>query len=821
MRKILLTIIFACSPMVCFAQSTTVSGQVTDAGSQSWNNGTVSFSFVPAPNQNIKPSVWTGGAFNPTQTIITSLNSSGAYSVSIPSNTAISPAGSSWTICATPQATSPPFCSTQAVTGGTQTINLTPPAISIGPGPGSVVYATSEISAAVIGSQTYLLGTGLEICSAVSGNACITWGSAGGGAAPNSPLPLSSGPGPVFNVVNYGAVNDALSTAQGACTSAATTTMTCTGAGFVQARDAGKTFFCSNGTSSFYTALTTIVSVTDSTHVVTSNASLFNTFTCTAVWGTLNDTAVAAAATAAIAQSSAVQSGGKKLPSTGAPTLYSPAGGYLFCTLLVNGVVNLTGTVDGFTVLGDGRDQTIWYAGSGATPCPLTNNSSLGAFVNTGGSTTNITIKGITFDGANNANTNQSAGLGLAGAVNLQDVTVQRWGSGGPAVFLGGQHFVDRLFVVAGTGIGIQCTACNADLNNIGTSNNGTSSANLIFQNIIGSATGYGVRVRGGSIVDECGNNATGCTQLINSRDVWFEGLAAFGTPSGHCLNVDANSYLHWIGGICGTFNNDTNTGGPVIANGGVIQASDVRMISTGTGKCLTNNGQFNDNGGNTCESMFQIVSGTSTGTSAVLTLTTLGANASTNCSVGDSIEVDGAGVAGYNGFFQNAITATGASSLTYTSVGSNMGALGAGGVAYCKNLQTYSGTLPKALLNNPIPNTCYVTGTFGATVTGAPMCAFKTQSATNITNIKAASTTVTACTVAPVVTISDGTATVTLTLTTAKSLWDSSVDTSTGVGTTIFKPNGTIQVTNTVGTCTTPPTNFSVSYNISPILSN
>ena len=92
---------------------------------------------------------------------------------------------------------------------------------------------------------------------------------------------------------------------------------------------------------------------------------------------------------------------------------------------------------------------------------------------------------------------------------------------------------------------------------------------------------------------------------------------------------------------------------------------------------------------------------------------------------------------------------------------------------------------------------------------------------AANITRIMASSTTVTACTVAPVVTLSDGTVSWTLTITTAKSQWDSAVDVSTGVGTTIAKPNGTIQVTNTAGTCTTPPTNFAVSYNIAPILSN
>jgi hypothetical protein len=326
-----------------------------------------------------------------------------------------------------------------------------------------------------------------------------------------------------------------------------------------------------------------------------------------------------------------------------------------------------------------------------------------------------------------------------------------------------------------------------------------------------------------GGLVDEGGS--TPVTKIINSQDVWFIGTAGFGTGNAYAMSVDATSFVHLTGGIWGVFGNDGNSGGISIAAGGTVQSSDVRFVSSGTRNCIANSGQFNDNGGNSCESMFQIVSGTSTGTTVVLTLTPNTANVNTNCSVGDAWQVEGANLVNYNGYgaagATTGLTAVTATTATFTSIASNMGALSAGGVFYCKNLQGYTGNLPRALLNIPTTNTCYVTGTFGATVTGAPMCNARLPSATNIQRITAASTTVTACTVAPVVTISDGTASVTLTITTAKSQWDSSVDASTGVGTTIFKPNGTLQVTNTAGTCTTPPTNFSVSYNPTPILSN
>ena len=653
-----------------------------------------------------------------------------------------------------------------------------------------------------------------SVCSAQINNP------GGSGVSPNAPITQSS-VGPGFNVKNYGAKGDAQ--AAGGCSfTSGVAQFTCSGAAFSASTDVGKNLFCNSlnaGFSFFGASLQTIASVQNAT-TATASTTAGATAAGVCVWGTLDDTPVSTAVTAAKAASLGVVSTGNKGIFSATPRLYFPAGGYLLCTTLLNGVVVLGSTVDGFLMEGDGSDQTFIYPGSSAA-CPLTNNSTLGSIVQSASGAANIHFHKFTTDGVFNFS-NQSNAMSLGGNVHTDDIIIQRWGgNSAPALFVAGSNnFLDHTLTVNNVGAGFNCTGCSGEWTSGGSSNNGNS-ANLVVSGVVGSNSGLGFRVGRSVLIDECGTNATGCTQVINSNDVWFIGPSLFGTPNGFCVNVDANSFLHWVGGICGTFGTDNNTNGPRIAAGGTLQASDLRMIGSGTGKCLTNNGLFNDNGGNACETMFPIASGTSTGTAAVLTVTTLGANANTNCTAGDSLVVEGAGVAGYNGYFKAAVTAATATTISYTSVGSNMGALGAGGSVTCRNLQSYSGTLPVALLNNPVPNTCYVTGTFGATVTGAPMCAFKTQSATNVTNIKAASTTVTACTVAPVVTISDGTATVTLTLTTAKSLWDSSVDTSTGVGTTIFKPNGTIQVTNTVGTCTTAPTNFSVSYNISPILSN
>jgi len=653
------------------------------------------------------------------------------------------------------------------------------------------------------------------------------YGPGAGGITSNSPLPLAtSGPGPVFNVQNYGAKGDSQSTGNANCTTASNTIITCTGTAFSQATDPSKNIFCSFGSGTEFNTLTTIVSVQSATSITVSQAANFSGSGVTCLYGTLADVGVSAAFTAALAASKGVSgNSGNKGIFTASPILYFPAGGYLLCTTLLNGL-NVSGSVDGFTFLGDGVDQTFIYAGSGTTACPTTANGSLGSIIQIGNSANNININGFTFDGALNYNNgNVSNAVSHGGAGTIKNVNVQRWGgNGAQALNVGGSANLDSIGALGNLGPGIGCNSCKGDWNNIGSSNNGNA-ANLLINNVIGLNNSQGLRIRGATLVDECGSLPTGCTQISNSQDVWLIGAGLFATNSGKALTVYNNSFVHLAGGIIGTFGNDTNSTGLSVVAGSVVQASDTRFVSSGTGNCVLQAGILNDNGGNTCENMFPIASGTSAGTTAVLTLTTVGANVNTNCTVGDALIVEGAGIAGYNGYYPagttSGITAITATTLTYTTSGTNLGALSAGGVAFCRNLQSYSGTLPRALLNVPTTNTCYVTGTFGATVTGAPMCNARIPAATNITRITAASTTVTACTVAPVVTISDGTASVTLTITTAKSQWDSAVDASTGVGTTIFKPNGTLQITNTAGTCTTLPTNFSVSYNPAPILSN
>lgn len=165
-----------------------VSGTVTDSSSQTWNNGTITFTFVTNPQYPASQYSWTGGTL-PT-TISGTLNSGGAYSISLPSNTAISPIGTSWQAQVCSQASFPCFTTQPVtVTGGTQVFNITPPAISISltnpPSAPVLAYADTEISSALIGSYYYnVVLQNYRFCQVVTGQICTLWNSFGAGPPP-------------------------------------------------------------------------------------------------------------------------------------------------------------------------------------------------------------------------------------------------------------------------------------------------------------------------------------------------------------------------------------------------------------------------------------------------------------------------------------------------------------------------------------------------------------------------------------------------------------------------------------------------------------
>jgi hypothetical protein len=190
LRKWLLVLGFLILPSLARAQSTTVSGQVTDAGGQSWNSGSVTATFIPNPQYPTFPQyTWTGGVLN--STIPGTINGTGGYSLSLPSNTSITPVNSMWQLQFCPAATSSCFTIANiTVTGATQTLNATPPVILIPAGASTTAYADTEVIGTAIGQQYYNITSGtIKVCQVLP--CASNWVSLGAGGVPPIPFALT------------------------------------------------------------------------------------------------------------------------------------------------------------------------------------------------------------------------------------------------------------------------------------------------------------------------------------------------------------------------------------------------------------------------------------------------------------------------------------------------------------------------------------------------------------------------------------------------------------------------------------------------------
>lgn len=167
-----------------YAQSTSVTLNVVDAGAQQWANGTYSIVFLPNSQFPGATYSWTGGAFDPTHVYTGALDGSGSATFSIPSNSAISPTGTNWALTVCPFATSPCFSNTVSFNGTTQTLNFTPHAISVNAAPGTIAYTDAEVKAGLGGTYYNVLQQLLRICIVSSGGLCSSWATVGGGSGP-------------------------------------------------------------------------------------------------------------------------------------------------------------------------------------------------------------------------------------------------------------------------------------------------------------------------------------------------------------------------------------------------------------------------------------------------------------------------------------------------------------------------------------------------------------------------------------------------------------------------------------------------------------
>ncbi len=139
------------------AQSTTVSATVVDQSSTVWANGSWALDLVPNPNSS-SPPYWNGNPLPSSQWHYSgALDANGQFSQSVPSNSFITPAGSTYTIKVCPNATAPCSEIIRQTFQGTamnisSVITANTPAPIVKPLPLAVAYNDSQVS--VNSSQT-------------------------------------------------------------------------------------------------------------------------------------------------------------------------------------------------------------------------------------------------------------------------------------------------------------------------------------------------------------------------------------------------------------------------------------------------------------------------------------------------------------------------------------------------------------------------------------------------------------------------------------------------------------------------------------------
>lgn len=195
--KKLLILFSLLAPLISFGQSTTTSATITDSDGFLWMNGNYTISFVPNPSYpSLGSYQWTGGNLQQNALFQGALSSGGAFSVSLPSTSAITPAGSQWKFTICPNATTGCFAVNSAVNGGSLSLTSLLSAAAVGPrfptstsGSGASAFGYGDIEISPIpnpGGQYF--NTTTLICRQWNGTSFQACGSGGGGGASSPPV---------------------------------------------------------------------------------------------------------------------------------------------------------------------------------------------------------------------------------------------------------------------------------------------------------------------------------------------------------------------------------------------------------------------------------------------------------------------------------------------------------------------------------------------------------------------------------------------------------------------------------------------------------
>jgi hypothetical protein len=191
MKKLLAVFALALMTGWLSAQSTAVSTTgVVDHDGNTWTGGTYSIQFSPNPqNPSIGSYVWAGGNLQNNLQFNGTLDNAGAFNVTIPDSTTITPAGSAWNFIICPNATTGCFTTRTPVFGSTFNITTQLNALAVGPRfPVSVSahgYADVEINPIPLPGGTYYNVT-TNFIRVWSGTA---WSNIGGGGGSGQVLP--------------------------------------------------------------------------------------------------------------------------------------------------------------------------------------------------------------------------------------------------------------------------------------------------------------------------------------------------------------------------------------------------------------------------------------------------------------------------------------------------------------------------------------------------------------------------------------------------------------------------------------------------------
>lgn len=198
---------FLCILALCgcgWAQSTTVTGTITDTDGTAWTNGTYTVSLVPSPSFANSSYVWQGQPINIGVYTTGTMDGTGTITVSLPSTTAISPKGTQWSFHICPNASAQCFnyLSGTLVTGGSVNLSTPMSAVSIPPrfSPGAFSYGYADFE--VVGPRNP--GATYFNVSNLAGAGCFeVWNGSSWTCVGNGSSSGTVNPGAAFCFVEY------------------------------------------------------------------------------------------------------------------------------------------------------------------------------------------------------------------------------------------------------------------------------------------------------------------------------------------------------------------------------------------------------------------------------------------------------------------------------------------------------------------------------------------------------------------------------------------------------------------------------------------